>query len=163
MITDLIEEMIMTELQNIGLVYEAMYVESTDVPFTKDFNTLPDTCPYGFWVNSSGEFLYMVEPIHGDFVDMKLSEMPNGEEIRDKFSDDIYGIAFTLFKWVRVVRGPGTKLYYASSNVDLISRQAMLTIQDLAMLYDRHPSWAPDPRWHPPGASDAEYGVPFLD
>lgn len=136
----------LTELQKIGLVYEAWakrfrYNISPEVlrqiGFMSDISQAPDVAPWGFWVYDN-LFLPVTNKGHLIYLN-KLEQLdPEYEKIRYKWNDDGFNDYDLMSEigWVRVSVHQ-TNLYFNASRADYVSRQSLSTIKDLATLYDK--------------------------
>lgn len=129
----------MTELQNIGLVYEAMYT-GKDPVFSPDFEQLPESMPYGFWVNQDGAFVTFTSKVgsHEEIIQDLVKDDDYAKKLVTYYGS-YYRYAYSVLKLIRVacetLRGKKI-MFYKYPDKPKISRKAMDTINDLAMMYD---------------------------
>lgn len=131
----------MTELQNIGLVYEAMYT-GKNPEFTPDFQQLPEKMPYGFWIKQDGSFVTFTDKVgtHEEIIDDLVKDSEYAKKLV-KYYGSYYRYAYEVLKLVRValetLKVPLKRtLYYQFPDHSKISPKALATIKDIAMMYD---------------------------
>lgn len=119
-----------------------------------NFNDLPNTSPYGFWIYPTGEF-YMVMDAHSheeygeEMIESNIRLLENykdwknaGKESMVEMNrsewdfDDSASNFLWNHKYIRVVLDRTKPAYYWESYRNKIDNKQMQTLKDLAMFYD---------------------------